>query len=71
MTDYGILGHKVKATERSPPDNLRRWIITRSKVVTRKGIEKVSRSVRAYDYLVLTSQVQVRSIIVCNSAPSH
>ena len=70
-TDYGIFGHKVKATERSPPDNLTRWMITRSKVVTRKGIERVSRSVRAYVYLVLTSQVQVRSSIVCNSAPSH
>ena len=27
-TDYGIFGHEVKATERSPPDNLTRWIIT-------------------------------------------
>ena len=26
--DYGIFGHEVKATERSPPDNLTRWIIT-------------------------------------------
>ena len=25
-TDYGIFGHEVKATERSPPDNLTRWI---------------------------------------------
>ena len=23
-TDYGIFGHEVKATERSPPDNLTR-----------------------------------------------
>ena len=27
----GIFGHEVKATERSPPDNLTRWIITQSK----------------------------------------
>ena len=27
-TDYAIFGHEVKATERSPPDNLTRWIIT-------------------------------------------
>ena len=27
-TDYGIFSHEVKATERSPPDNLTRWIIT-------------------------------------------
>ena len=25
-TDYGIFGHEVKATERSPRDNLTRWI---------------------------------------------
>ena len=34
--DYGIFGHEVKATERSPPDNLTRWIVTRSKGFTRK-----------------------------------
>ena len=69
-TDYGIFGHEVKATERSPPDNLTRWIITKSKGFTRKGIEKISRSVSAYVYLVFTSQVQVRSSIVGNSAPA-
>ena len=69
-TDYGIFGHAVKATERSPPDNLTRWIITRSKGFTRKGIEQISRSVRAYAYLVLTSQVQARSSIVGSSAPA-
>ena len=42
--DYGIFGHEVKATERSPPDNLTRWIITRSKGFTRKGIEKIRRA---------------------------
>ena len=66
----GIFGHEVKATERSPPDNLTRWIITRSKGFTRKGIEKISRFVRAYIYLVFTSQVQARSNIVGNSAPA-
>ena len=67
-TDYAIFGHEVKATERSPPDNLTRWIITQSKGFTRKSIEQISRSVRAYVYLVLTSQVQARSSIVGNSA---
>ena len=66
MTDYAIFGHEVKATERSPPDNLTRWIITRSKGFTRKGIEKISRSVRAYLYLLLISQVQASSSIVGN-----
>ena len=69
MTGYGIFGHEVKATKRSPPDNLTRWIITQSKGFTRKGIEKISRSVRAYIYLVLTYQVQARPSIVGNSAP--
>ena len=70
MGGYGIFGHEVKATKRSPPDNLMRWIIKHSKDFTRKGIEKISRSVRAYVYLVLTSQVQARSSIVGNSAPA-
>ena len=45
------------ATERSPPDNVTRWIITQSKGFTRKGIEKTSRFVKAYAYLVLTSEI--------------
>ena len=69
-TDYGIFGSEVKATERSPPDNFTRWIITRSIGFTRKGTEKISRSVRVYVYSVLTSQVQARSSIVGNSAPA-
>ena len=68
--DYGIFGHEVKVTERSPPDNLTQWIITQSKGFTKKGIEKLTRSVRTYVYLVLTSQVQARSSIVGNSAPA-
>ena len=67
-TDFAVFGHNVKATERSPSEYLTRWIITQSKGFTRKGIEKISRSVRAYAYLVLTSQVQARSSIVGNSA---
>ena len=69
-TDYGIFGHEVKATERYPPDNLTRWIITKSKGFTRKGIEQISRSMKAYVYLGLTSQVQSRSSIVGSSAPA-
>ena len=63
-------GHSVKATERSPSDDLTRWIITYSNGFTRKGIEQISRSVREYVYLVLTSQVQGRSNIVGNSTPA-
>ena len=68
--DYGIFGHEVKATKRSPPDNLTRWVITRSKGFTRKGIKKIRRSVRTYVYLLLTSQVRARSSIVGNSVPA-
>ena len=69
-TDYAIFDHEVKATERSSPGNLTRWIITQSKGFTRKGIEQITRSVTAYVYLVLTSQVQARSSIIGNSAPA-
>ena len=57
-----------KATERSPPGNLTRWIIKQSKVFTKKGFGKIRTSVRAYIYLVLTSQVQGRPSTVGNSA---
>ena len=70
MTDYDTFGHEVKATERSRPDSLTQWIITQSKGFTKKGTEKVSRSVMAYVYLGFTSQVQARSSIVGNSAPA-
>ena len=68
--DYDIFGDEVKATERSPPDNLTRWIITQSKGFTKKGIEKIGRSLRAYVCLVLSSQVQARLSIVGNSVPA-
>ena len=69
-TDYGIFGHEVKATGRPPSDNLTRWIITQPKGFRKNVIEKIWRSVRAYVYLVLTSQVQARSSIAGNSAPA-
>ena len=40
-------------TQKSLPDIFTRWIITRRKGFTRAGIEKVSRSVRTFFYLVL------------------
>ena len=69
-TDFVVFGHNVKATERSPSDDLTRWINTQSKGFTRKGIEKIGRSVRVYAYLVLSSQVQARSSIVGTSVPA-
>ena len=64
--NFGISCDGIEATQRSPPDNIARWIIAQFKGFT-KGIEKVSRSARAYAYLVLTSQVQARSSILGNS----
>ena len=69
-TEYAVFGHNVKATERSPSDDLTRWINTRSKGFTRKGIEKIGRSVTVYAYLVLSPQVQARSSIVGTSVPA-
>ena len=65
--DYAIFGPEVKAKKRSPQNNLTQWIFTRSRGFTRKGIEKISRSVRTYICLFLTAQVQAKSSIVGNS----
>ena len=62
-TDYAVFGHEVKASERSPLDNLTRWIITQSKGFTKNSTEKTSRSVMVYVYLVFSSQVKARSTI--------
>ena len=43
-----VFGDGRKATKISPPDNLARWIITQYKGFTRKSIDKISRSTRAY-----------------------
>ena len=69
-TDYAVFGHKVKATERSPPDKVIQWTITQSKDFTKNGIKKISRSVMVYVYLVLSSQVKARSTMANNSAPT-
>ena len=37
--DHCIFGHEVKATKRSPPDDVRRSVITSSRGPTRKGID--------------------------------
>ena len=51
-------------TKVAPPKNLTRWILKTSKGFTRIGLTMVSKSLRAYVYLLLTSQVQARSKIV-------
>ena len=57
-----------KPTKVAPPKNLTRWILKTSKGFTRVGLTMISKSVRAYVYLLLTSQVQARSKIVGKTA---
>lgn len=68
MAKYSVFNGGGKFLERSLSGNLTGWMFTQSKGLTRKGFEEVRKSMRAYVYLVLTSQVQVRSSIVGNAA---
>ena len=45
-----------------------RWIIEKSVGFTDVGLLRISESVRAYAYLILSSQTSARSSIVGNSA---
>ena len=50
------------------PDSMTRWIIMKSVGFIDVGLLKISESVRAYAYLMLSSQASARSSIVGNSA---
>ena len=50
------------------PDSMTRWIIEKSQGFTDVGLLRISESVRAYAYLILSSQASVRSRIVGNTA---
>ena len=52
------------------PDSMTRWIIEKSVGFTDVGLLRISESVRAYVYLILSSQASARSSIVGNSASS-
>ena len=45
-----------------------RWIIKKSNGLTKVGLEKLSESVRDYDYLILTCQTSTRSQIIGHEA---
>ena len=49
-------------------DSMTRWIIEGSDGFTDAGLYKISESVRAYEYLILSSQASARSGIVGNTA---
>ena len=50
------------------PDSMTRWIIEKSVGFTDIGLLRISESVRAYAYLILSSQASARSGIVGNTA---
>ena len=49
------------------PDSMTRWIIEASDGFTDVGLLKISESVRAYAYLILSSQACAKSFIVGNT----
>ena len=49
------------------PDSMTRWILEASVGFTDVGLLKISGSVRAYAYLILSSQASARSAIVGNT----
>ena len=52
------------------PDSMTRWIIEKSVGFTDIGLLRILKSVRAYAYLIVSSQASARSSIVGNSASS-
>ena len=52
------------------PDSMIRWIIEKSQGFTDVGLLRISESVRAYAFLILSSQASARSSIIGNSASS-
>ena len=51
-------------------NNWSRWIMNESHGFTKIALEKISESIRAYTYLILTSQVAARHIIIGDTAPA-
>ena len=49
------------------PDSMTQWIIEKSDGFTDIGLYRISESVRAYAYLILSSQASARSSIVENT----
>ena len=50
------------------PDSMTQWIIEKSEGFTNVGLYRISESVRAYAYLILSSQASTRSSIIENTA---
>ena len=68
-TSWAVFGeNNQKYTKVALPNNLTRWILRTSKGFTRAGVTMISKSVRAYVFILLTSQAQARSNIVGKTA---
>ena len=52
------------------PDSMTRWILEKSVGFTDIGLLRISESIRAYAYLISSSQASARSSIVGNTASS-
>ena len=50
------------------PDSMTHWIIEKSQGFTNVGMYRISESVRAYAYLILSSQASARSSIIGDTA---
>ena len=50
------------------PDSMTHWIIEKSQGFTNVGSYRISESIRAYSYLILSSQASARSRIIGNTA---
>ena len=50
------------------PDSMTRWILEKSDGFTDVGLYKILESIRAYAYLILSSQASARSSIIGNTA---
>ena len=84
--DYGVLNDPMRYRDKKfywtyqhgvhwpddyiGPDSMTRWIIEKSVGFTDVGLLRISVSVRAYAYLILSSQASARSSIVGNTASS-
>ena len=68
-TFYWTYQHHVRwPDEYIGPDSMTQWIIEKSVGFTDVGLLRISESIRAYAYLILSSQASARSSIIGNSA---
>ena len=82
--DYGVLNNPMKYQDEKfywtyqcgvhwpddyiGPDSMTHWIIEKSVGFTDLGLYRISESIRAYAYLILSSQASARSSIIGNTA---